>query len=94
MLATEMALTHNQRMNCTITLPEVNAFTIGQLLQMLMIQTAFAGGLYNIDPFDQPGVEHGKQYAYGMMGRKGYEKKRAEVDEYLKQAEGLKGYAV
>jgi glucose-6-phosphate isomerase len=94
MLATEMALTMNHRMNCTVTLPEVNAFTVGQLLQMLMIQTAFAGGLYNIDPFDQPGVEQGKQYACGMMGRKGYEKKKAEVDEYLKQAEGLKGYAV
>ncbi len=92
MLASEMALTHNHRMNCTITLPEVNAFTVGQLLQMLMIQTAFAGGLYSIDPFDQPGVEQGKQYAYGMMGRKGFEKKKAEVDEYLKQAERLKGY--
>jgi len=94
MLATEMALTKNNRMNCTITLSEVNAFTIGQLLQMLMIQTAFAGGLYNIDPFDQPGVEHGKQYAYGLMGRKGYEGKKKEVEEYLKQAGRLKGYAV
>ncbi len=94
MLASEMALTHNHRMNCTITLPEVNAFTIGQLLQMLMIQTAFAGGLYNIDPFDQPGVEQGKQYAYGMMGRKGFEGKKKEVEEYLRQAEGLRGYIV
>lgn len=94
MLASEMALTHNHRMNCAITLPEVNAFTVGQLLQMLMIQTAFAGGLYNIDPFDQPGVEQGKQYAYGMMGRKGYEGKRKEVDEYMKKAGSLKGYAV
>lgn len=94
MLATEMALTHNHRMNCAITLPEVNAFTIGQFLQMLMIQTAFAGGLYSIDPFDQPGVEQGKQYAYGMMGRKGFEKKKTEVGQYLKQAEKLKGYVV
>jgi hypothetical protein len=29
-----------------------------------------------------------------MMGRKGYEGKKKEVDEYLKQAKGLKGYAV
>lgn len=94
MLATEMALTHNHRMNCAITLPEVNAFTVGQLLQMLMIQTAFAGGLYNIDPFDQPGVEQGKQYAYGMMGRKGYEGKKKEVERYLKRGKGLKGYIV
>lgn len=94
MLASELALTRNHRMNCTITLPEVNAFTVGQLLQMLMIQTAFSGGLYNIDAFDQPGVEQGKNYAYGMMGRKGYEKKNEEVDKYLAAAKGLKGFTV
>lgn len=94
MLATEMALTKNHRMNCAVTLPEVNAFTVGQLLQMLMIQTTFSGGLYNIDAFDQPGVEHGKQYASGMMGRKGYEGKRKEADEYIKKAKRLKGFTV
>lgn len=94
MLASEMTLTKNRKMNCSITLPEVNPFTIGQLLQMLMIQTAFSGGLYNINAFDQPGVEQGKDYAYGMMGRKGYEKKKVEVDLYLNEAKKLKGYVL
>ena len=34
---------------------------------------AYSGSLYGVDPFDQPGVELGKQYTYGLMGREGYE---------------------
>jgi len=32
-----------------------------------------AGGLYGVNPFDQPGVEHGKKLAYGALGREGFE---------------------
>ena len=63
MEGTEYALTKNNRPNCTITFPEVNPSAIGQIMYMLEVSTAFAGGLYNIDPFDQPGVEDGKKYA-------------------------------
>ncbi len=63
MEGTEYALTKNNRPNCTITFPEVNPSAIGQIMYMLEVSTAFAGGLYNIDPFDQPGVEEGKKYA-------------------------------
>lgn len=74
---TEYALTSNNRPNMTVTLPEVNAHTVGQLIYMLEVATAFAGGLYRVDAFDQPGVEFGKQYAYAMMGRAGYEEQKA-----------------
>ena len=66
----------------SIVLPEVNAFTLGQLLFMLQVQTVFAGGLYEINPLDQPGVEASKDYIYGLMGRKGYERKAAEIKEW------------
>ncbi|OPX22778.1 MAG: glucose-6-phosphate isomerase, partial [Candidatus Latescibacteria bacterium 4484_107] len=71
-MATEFALTRAGRPNLTITLPEVNPFTVGQLLYMLEVQTVFSGGLYNINPLDQPGVEAGKQATYALMGREGY----------------------
>ena len=77
--STALALAKNSRPNCTITLPEVTPFTLGQLIYMYELQTAFAGALYNINAFDQPGVELGKKYACGMMGRKGFEKFRDEV---------------
>jgi glucose-6-phosphate isomerase len=66
--ATQMALTDAGRPNATITLPAINAFTLGQLLYILQVQTALAGQLYNINPFDQPGVERGKLITRALMG--------------------------
>ncbi|MBS7262363.1 MAG: glucose-6-phosphate isomerase [Eubacteriales bacterium] len=77
--ATAYALTSAHRMNCTITLPSVNAFTIGQLLQFFEIQTAYVGSMLGINTFDQPGVEAGKNATYALLGRPGYDEKRAEL---------------
>ena len=72
-LATQAALTSAGRPNCRWMLPKVDEYTIGAFFQMLEFQTAFAGELYGINAFDQPGVELGKKMTYGLMGRKGYE---------------------
>ena len=48
------------------------------------MQTAYAGELYNINAFDQPGVELGKDYTYGLMGRKGFEVKRRAIEQASK----------
>ncbi len=77
--STALALAKNSRPNCTATLPELTPFTLGQLIFLYELQTAFSGALYNINPFDQPGVDLGKKYACGMMGRKGYERYKDEV---------------
>ncbi|MEA1996216.1 MAG: glucose-6-phosphate isomerase, partial [Gemmatimonadota bacterium] len=80
-LATEYALLKARRPSMTIRLPEINPFTMGQLLYLLEVQTAFAGGLYNINPFNQPGVELGKHYTYGLMGRAGFENMKTDFEE-------------
>ena len=36
--------------------------------------------MFNIDTFNQPGVEAGKQATFALLGKKGYEAKRAELD--------------
>ncbi len=54
-----------------ITLPRVNAHSVAQLLYMLEVETAMAGRMYNIDTFNQPGVEEGKVIARRLMGFKG-----------------------
>ena len=79
--ATEYAITKSGHMNKTITLPEVNPFTIGQLLYLFEVQTAFAGELLQINAFDQPGVEEGKNATYALLGKPGYEGKRKELGE-------------
>jgi glucose-6-phosphate isomerase len=43
------------------------------------LATAYAGGLYGVNPFDQPGVEAGKRYAQGLLGRPGFEQARDEL---------------
>lgn len=83
--ATEYALTTAKRLNYTITLPEVNAFTIGELLYMFEMETAFTGAMLNIDTFNQPGVEGGKNATYALFGRKGYESTKKEMDNAPKK---------
>jgi glucose-6-phosphate isomerase len=80
--ATAMALASKGRMNSTVIIDSIAPRTIGQLLFMFEIQTVFAAGLYGVNPFDQPGVEKGKQLTYGMMGREGYQKERQEVSRW------------
>lgn len=79
MNATEYALTRSQRLNNKIMLPEVNEYTIGQLMMFFMLQTAYTGALLNIDTFNQPGVEEGKNATYALLGREGYEEKAKEL---------------
>lgn len=86
-LATEYALTRSKHMNNTIIMPEVNAFTLGQLLMFFQIQTAYCGAMLNIDTFNQPGVEEGKNATYALFNRKGYEAKKAELENAPKKSE-------
>lgn len=79
--ATELALTKNERPNCTITLDNISPFTVGALIYMLEIQTAFIGELFGIDAFSQPGVEEGKQITNALLGRTGYAEKLKEIKE-------------
>ncbi len=78
-VATEHAVTASGHMNKTIILPEVNEFTIGQLIMLFELQTAFAGELLGIDAFDQPGVEEGKNATYALLGKPGYDEKLKEL---------------
>ena len=71
--STRASITTNLRPNMTLTIPQVDAYHFAQLLYLLEVQTAIAGALLDIDPFDQPGVELAKKYTYALMGRKGYE---------------------
>jgi len=70
--STQAALTENQRPNCLFTLDRVDAEHIGMFFQLLEFETAFAGEMLNINAFDQEGVELGKKFTFGLMGRKGF----------------------
>lgn len=70
--ATAEALVQNRRPNGTLHIEKLNAEEVGSLLQMFMNATAVAGELFDVNAFDQPGVEAGKREMYKLLGRKGY----------------------
>lgn len=77
--STELALAKTGRPSMTIHLPRIDANHLGQLFVFFEIVTAFTGFLMGINPFNQPGVEEGKNFTYGMMGKKGFDAKKSEV---------------
>lgn len=84
-IATTFALRQARRPNMTLMLPEINPCTIGQLIYLLEVQVAFAAELYNINAYDQPGVEPGQKATLAMLGQKGYEALRKEIERDLEE---------
>lgn len=85
--ATAAALARCGRPSITLHLQELSAESLGALIYLLEVQTLFAGGLFDVDPLDQPGVEAGKTLTYALMGRAGFDAVRNDLDGWL---EGLK----
>ena len=76
--ATAGALARRGRPNMTLLMETVDPFRLGELLMLLELATAYAGQLYGVNAFDQPGVELGKQFTYAMLGRADAEEARRE----------------
>lgn len=78
--ATAGALAARGRPNMTMHFERVDAYHVGELIMLLEVATVLAGGLYGVNPLDQPGVELGKNFTYAMLGRPGSDAARAEWD--------------
>ena len=81
--STRIALADYSRPTMTISLERIDEYNVAQLLYMLEVQTAIAGELYNINTFNQPGVEQAKNYTYALMGRAGYEESAHTLQEKM-----------
>jgi len=78
---TEWALTRENRPSCKITIPEINAYSWGELLFFFEMATTYEGELLNINAFNQPGVESYKNYMYYKLKKPGVKKEIAEEIE-------------
>ncbi|MCS7024079.1 MAG: glucose-6-phosphate isomerase [Bryobacteraceae bacterium] len=87
-LSTAAALTAAHRPNCSFLLDRVDEEHVGAFLQIMEFETAFMGELLNINAFDQEGVELGKKFTFGLMGRRGFENFRDEFRAYEKKQQG------
>jgi glucose-6-phosphate isomerase len=61
---TNRAYREDARPTMDIVLPVLDPYTLGQLMQMLMIATVVEGKLLGVSPFGQPGV---RRYKEGML---------------------------
>lgn len=60
--ANEKALADDGRPSCRLTLPNLEAETLGGLLYFFELATVYEAELLNVNAFDQPGVEAYKKY--------------------------------
>jgi glucose-6-phosphate isomerase len=59
-VGTSQALTQDNHASATITIPKLDAYHLGQLFYIAMVEVVLLGKLYRINPYGQPGVELGK----------------------------------
>ncbi len=70
--ATEYALLESKRPCLTVILDRVNAYTVGQFIYLYEVTTSLAGALFEIDPYNQPAVQLGKEATFALMGKSGH----------------------
>ncbi|MBA7481751.1 Glucose-6-phosphate isomerase [subsurface metagenome] len=80
--ATEYALLESKRPNLTVIFDKVNAYTIGQFIYLYEVTTSLAGALFNINTYDQPAVELGKEATFALMGKNGEYKKNYTYEQF------------
>ncbi|MGJ7036276.1 glucose-6-phosphate isomerase [Anoxybacillus eryuanensis] len=70
--------------NLVVTLPRLDEYTFGYLVYFFEKACAMSGYLLGVNPFDQPGVEAYKVNMFALLGKPGYEEKKAELEKRLK----------
>ena len=58
---------------------------LGQLIYFFEYACGLSGYLLDVNPFDQPGVEAYKKNMFALLGKPGYEDRRAELEAKLAQ---------
>ncbi len=78
-LGTMASLRGRGRPVARLRLDASRAEAVGEAIMLFEAATAFAGPLYGVDPFDQPGVEEAKRLTFAALGRDGYDAERARL---------------
>ncbi|MHC4592500.1 MAG: glucose-6-phosphate isomerase [Planctomycetota bacterium] len=85
--ATALSLSKNGCLNCSVSMREVSPNTLGQLFMFFELAVCFLGELFEVNAFDQPGVEESKEYARMLMGKPGLEGKREQLEAEFRQGD-------
>ena len=86
MLATLMAHNDGGVPNLLIELDDRTAYSFGYLVYFFELACAVSGYILGVNPFDQPGVEAYKKNMFALLGKPGYEDRKAELDKRMGKA--------
>lgn len=66
-----------------LTIPQLSAYYIGQLIYFYEFACAISGYMIDVNPFDQPGVEDYKRNMFALLGKPGYEELNKELKKRI-----------
>ena len=66
-----------------IEVDSLDAYNVGYLIYFFWKACAVSGYLLSVNPFDQPGVESYKKNMFALLGKPGYEDRKAELEAKL-----------
>lgn len=81
---TVLAHTDGSVPNLVIELDKADEEDLGRLIYFFEKACAISGYILGVNPFDQPGVESYKKNMFAMLGKPGYEDKKAELEARIK----------
>lgn len=80
---TLLAHTDGDVPNIVLEVEAMDEFNLGYLIYFLEKACAISGYILGINPFDQPGVESYKKNMFALLGKPGYEDRKAELEARL-----------
>jgi glucose-6-phosphate isomerase len=69
--------------NIVIELEDTTEFSVGYMIYFFEKACAVSGYLLGVNPFNQPGVESYKSNMFALLGKPGYEDKKAALEAKL-----------
>ena len=69
--------------NILLSVPAIEPDTVGFMIYFFEYVCGLSGYLLQVNPFDQPGVEAYKKNMFALLGKPGYEDRKAELESRL-----------
>ena len=82
-LGTSLAHVDGGVPNIRISMPELNAYYLGQLIYFFEKACGISGIIEGVNPFNQPGVEAYKKNMFALLNKPGYEAESKAIQERL-----------
>ena len=71
--------------NIKVSVPELNAYHLGELIYFYEMACALSGYILEVNPFNQPGVEAYKNNMFALLGKPGFEEKSKKMRQRIEK---------